>query len=437
MGRHSLADYPGATGEHTPHHPWRRGVLAALALTVLATIVGLVILWPQSSARDHVTEEFATTYGLNNAQVAGTVASAGTTSDLQQCQSTVTGTVFEPGTVSALADAAPAAASSVPGAAGAAPTSCTRALVDITEGPNAGKQTQLVGWGMPGDPDLAEGQRIQLSESPDGTYAFADYSRGRALWIWGGFVALVVIGLAAWQGLRSLIGLAYSLAVVFGFLLPGIAEGTSALPLTLVACCAIIIVAIPVVHGLNWKSASALCGSLLALGLASLIAWAMIGSTHLQGYSNEEHLKLVLYLPSVSIVGVMLSGFIIGALGGLNDVAIAQASTVTELAAARPDARPGALFFSAMKVGRDHIASMVYTIVLSYTGAVLPLLVLITAAQRPLGQMLTSDLVATELLRSSAGALALTLAVPISTYIAAWVVPERPANRVIATTTPA
>ena len=90
-----------------------------------------------------------------------------------------------------------------------------------------------------------------------------------------------------------------------------------------------------------------------------------------------------------------------------------------------------------MKVGRDHIASMVYTIVLSYTGAVLPLLVLITAAQRPLGQMLTSDLVATELLRSSAGALALTLAVPISTYIAAWVVPERPANRVIATTTPA
>lgn len=86
---------------------------------------------------------------------------------------------------------------------------------------------------------------------------------------------------------------------------------------------------------------------------------------------------------------------------------------------------PWRLFLGAMKVGRDHISSMVYTLVLTYTGAALPLLLLISVAQRPLTQTLTSDIVATELLRSGIGALALTLAVPLTTLIAAWTVPEK------------
>ena len=114
-----------------------------------------------------------------------------------------------------------------------------------------------------------------------------------------------------------------------------------------------------------------------------------------------------------------------GALGSLNDIAVAQASTVMELHNLDPTARPGHLFLSAMKVGRDHIASMVYTIVLTYTGASLPLLMLITAAERPATQILSSDLVSTELLRSTLGAMALTLAVPMTTFIAALTIPRR------------
>ncbi|HCT9181586.1 TPA: YibE/F family protein, partial [Corynebacterium aurimucosum] len=140
--------------------------------------------------------------------------------------------------------------------------------------------------------------------------------------------------------------------------------------------------------------------------------------------SSEDNLKLLLYMPGVSVVGVLLCGFIVGALGSLNDIAVAQASTVRELHAADPTVGPGTLFTSAMKVGRDHIASMVYTIVLTYTGAALPLLMLITAAQRPALQILSSDLVATEVLRSLLGAMALTLAVPLTTVIAAFTVPE-------------
>lgn len=207
--------------------------------------------------------------------------------------------------------------------------------------------------------------------------------------------------------------------------------GTHPLLLALVACAAIVFVAVPLVHGINWKAASSLGGVLIALGLAGFLAWAAIDSASLQGLSDDSNLKLLLYVPGVSIVGILLCGFVVGALGSLNDVAIAQASTVNELAYAQPEASVWELFVSAMKVRRDHIASMVYTLVLTYTGASLPLLILISAAaDRSIASTLSSDIVATELLRSGVGAIALTLAVPLTTLIAALTVsrsaPEPP-----------
>ena len=110
---------------------------------------------------------------------------------------------------------------------------------------------------------------------------------------------------------------------------------------------------------------------------------------------------------------------IVGALGVLNDVTIAQASTVNELHELDPEASMWHLFRSGMKVGRDHIASMVYTLVLSYTGVALPTILLLSISNRPLEQILTSDIMATEILRSATGAIALVLAVPLTTIIAA------------------
>jgi hypothetical protein len=268
-----------------------------------------------------------------------------------------------------------------------------------------------------------------LSKATDPTgsvsYAFADYQRSNSLLLWGVVIAIVIIAFAAWHGVRAIIGLGLSLGIVFSFLIPALIAGTNPLWVALAACTAIILLAVPLVHGVNWKSASAVGGSLTALAIAAFLAWAAIDSSQLQGYSSEDNLKLLLYMPNVSILGVLLCGFVVGALGSLADVAIAQASTITELHESDSAASPLELFLSAMRVGRDHIASMVYTLILTYTGAALPLLLLITAAERPAGQILSSDLVATELLRSGVGAMALTLAVPITTLIAAFTVPSR------------
>lgn len=405
MGKHSTAlDTPVTT-----RNPWRIALACGLGLALLFTIIGAFFLRPTTPISDHTSPEFSQTYGMNHPQVEGTV----TLVDNAICQSDATGKVFDEPPL-------------IPAEAGG---ECSRSLVDITSGSNEGRMTQLVYFGVAGEPELHVGDKILLAEStaPDGAmnYSFADYQRTDNLVLWTIITAIVIIALAAWHGLRAIIGLAISLGVVFFYLLPALVEGHSPLLLALVTCSAIITCVVPLVHGVNWKSASALGGLLIALLIGGFLAHAGIGSTNLQGLSSDDNLKLLLYLPGVSIVGVLLCGFVIGALGGLNDIAIAQASTITELSELDPQASPGQLFISAMKVGRDHIASMVYTIVLTYTGASLPLLLLITAAQRPAAQILSSDLVSTELLRSIVGALALTLAVPITTLIAALTVPKR------------
>ncbi|OBA85571.1 hypothetical protein A5662_04140 [Mycobacteriaceae bacterium 1482268.1] len=105
----------------------------------------------------------------------------------------------------------------------------------------------------------------------------------------------------------------------------------------------------------------------------------------------------------VSITGLLLAGFIIGSLGVLNDVTVTQASTVFELAQVADGGSRRGIFLGAMRVGRDHIASTVYTLVLAYAGSALPLLLLFSVANRSLGDVLTGETVAIEIARSAVG----------------------------------
>lgn len=299
---------------------------------------------------------------------------------------------------------------------------CSRALVDIPSGDSKGLRTQLVTYGQPGEPELATGDKILLVETPgDGgsSFTFGDYQRGTALLIWAAILVIAMAIFAYWRGIFALGGLVIALGIVGVFLLPGLARGGDPVSLAIVCGAAILIVVVPLVHGINWKAGAALAGTLVALLVAAFLSALATSTTHLRGLGHEENLNTLRYLPDVSISGLMLCGFIIGTLGVLNDVTISQASTINELAELDEAATPWRLFRSAMIVGRDHISSMIYTLVLSYTGAALPMLLLLSVANRPLMDTLTSDVMASELLRSGVGALTLTLAVPITTLIAA------------------
>lgn len=377
-----------------------RIVVGLLAAIGLAVIVGAVLLWP---SRQHVAipMPFQNASGGAVSTQRGHVLSSG----LSDCGSPSTGQVLstapQPGT---------------PGAG-----RCVLTLVAIDSGPNAGANTLLESSPGPGQPQFAAGDHIRLVRQVDeqgGTsYAFYDFERGWPLVGLAIVFAVVIVAVARWRGLLALVGIVVAFLVLVVFLLPALRDGAPAIPVALVASAAILYVVIYLAHGVNLRTSAALLGTLSALLLAAGLSWAAIEFAHLTGLSDDQNSTVSAYLGNVSISGLLLAGFIIGSLGVLNDVTVTQASTVFELAHLGGSRR--AIFLGAIRVGRDHIASTVYTLVLAYAGSSLPLLLLFSVANRSLGDVLTSESVAIELARSAVGGVALALSVPLTTAIAA------------------
>ncbi|MGV0790616.1 YibE/F family protein [Mycolicibacterium sp. XJ1819] len=393
---------------HTFTGPAPLGPLAAKIVVGALVAIGVVVLtgaawlWPSEQKTD-IPLPFQNAAGGAVTTEAGHVVATG----VATCGSASVGRVLT---------AMPAPA---PGGQGA---ECVQAVIAIDSGPNEGANTVLEFSGGPGQPNLAAGEDIRLSRQVDAvgttTYAFYDYERGWPLFALALVFAVVVVTVAGWRGLRALIGIVVAFLVLVAFMLPALRDGAGAIPVALVSSAIILYAVIYLAHGVSLRTSAALLGTLASLALAAFLSWAAIELAHLTGLSEDQNNEVAAYLGNVSITGLLLAGFIVGSLGVLNDVTVTQASTVFELAELEGGSRR-AVFVGAMRVGRDHIASTVYTLVLAYAGSALPLLLLFSVANRSLGDVLTSESVAIEIARSAVGGIALALSVPLTTAVAA------------------
>jgi uncharacterized membrane protein len=302
---------------------------------------------------------------------------------------------------------------------------CVDASIRLDSGPDAGTFTTLETGQGPGAVRLAAGERVRLAVSADprsgaGTYTFVDIVRTLPLGLVAVLFVVAVTAVARWRGLAALLGLGVSYGVLALFVLPALLAGESPLLVGLVAGSTILFAVLYLAHGPSARTSIALLGTLISLVLAAVLAAVFTTGAHLTGLSSDAAVALQTAAPQVSFTGLVLCGVVVGALGVLNDVTVTQASAVWELRAADPAARAGQLYRAAMRIGRDHIASSVYTLVLAYAGSALPLLLLVSLAQQPLGDVLTSDEIGSELLRGLVGGTALVASVPITTALAAW-----------------
>jgi uncharacterized membrane protein len=131
---------------------------------------------------------------------------------------------------------------------------------------------------------------------------------------------------------------------------------------------------------------------------------------------------------SINVRGLLLAGVVLGSLGAIDDVTVTQASAVWELRAADPTMPRSRLFRAGMRVGRDHVASTVNTLLLAYAGAAMPLLLFFVLAGQSLGTSLNSEIVAIEVIRTVVGSIGLVMAVPFTTWLAAWMAGDSPAH---------
>ena len=394
-----MADRPGHVHSHGGDDDWRSAASTRRALTVAAAVValaalgGLVTWWPSGDA---LVQSDA--YGFGT-RVDGTVIGA----SVEACS-------YAPDLL------------------------CDLLEVEIASGDARGQSTTLEFALEENSPvpaaTLRTGDEIVLNDAGPSVptsvrYSFADFQRETPLVLLVLLFALVIIAVGRWRGLLALLGLGVSLAVILGFVLPALLRGSNPVGVAVTGACVIALVALYLAHGVSERTTVALLGTVASLALTGVLAAVFASAGELTGLASEESINLLAFAPSLDFRGLLLAAVIIGSLGVLDDVTVTQVSAVWELHRAdeRQDFRN--LYGAAVRIGRDHIASATNTLVLAYTAAALPLLLIFTQSGLSLREVVTSETVAVEVVQTLVGSIGLVASVPITTARAAWVVTRR------------
>jgi uncharacterized membrane protein len=253
-------------------------------------------------------------------------------------------------------------------------------------------------------------------------YSYYDIDRGKPLVLLAILFCVVVVGVARLRGLRALIGLGVAFVVVGKFLLPALLEGHSPVALGLATSGAIMVVVLYLAHGVSVRTTTALLGTMAGVAIIAGLGSAFVSGAHLTGISSGDNQALQQVAQQLDLSNLLTCGIILAGLGILNDVTITQSAAVWELWELAPEISPRQLYAQAMRIGRDHIASTVYTVVFAYAGAALPVLLLISLYDQPLWRTLTSLDIGEEVVRTMAGGVGLVLSVPATTALAVLVV---------------
>ncbi|MFD5834395.1 YibE/F family protein [Streptomyces collinus] len=395
-------------GPATPVSMHLRKVIAAVLIPFAAAVlVGLVVLWPggapahertgvgfdrqtQDATVTKVVEVSCKEAGASGVPPTGDTSTAEGSSAVQQEQGT-----------------------------------CKRATIRVDSGDDKGRTfTEIV------QPDqsrqLHEGQKVVVAYEPsapkDLQYSVTDVNRRVPMALLAGIFAVAVVVVGRLRGVMALVALAISFMVLNFFILPAILQGSNPLVVAVVGASAIMLIALYLCHGLSARTSVAVLGTLISLLLIGVLGSVFIDWAALTGNTDDNTGLIHGLYPTIDMSGLLLAGIIIGSLGVLDDVTVTQTSAVWELHEANPSMGWRGLYRAGIRIGRDHIASVVNTLVLAYAGAALPLLLLFSIAQSSVGTVANSELVAEEIVRTLVGSIGLVASVPVTTALAALVV---------------
>lgn len=374
-----------------------------------AVVVGLVVLWPGGAPAHERTG-----VGFDRQTQQGRVVNV----DKVDCKDVNASQLPSSGETTPPTGADPAT-----GAAGA--RLCDRAGVEVTSGKDKGRT--FIEVVQPDAPrQLREGQGVVVAYAPDAPhdlqYSVTDVNRKFPMLLLAGIFAVAVVVVGRLRGVMALVALALSFAVLTLFILPAILQGSNPLLVAVIGAGAIMLIALYLCHGLTARTSVAVIGTLISLLLIGLLGSLFIGWASLSGNTDDNTGLIHGLYPHIDMSGLLLAGVIIGSLGVLDDVTVTQTSAVWELHQADPTMSAKRLYRAGIRIGRDHIASVVNTLVLAYAGAALPLLLLFSIAQSSVGTVANSELVAEEIVRTLVGSIGLVASVPVTTALAALVV---------------
>ncbi|SMX75138.1 YibE/F-like protein [Brevibacterium sp. 239c] len=275
---------------------------------------------------------------------------------------------------------------------------------------------------------------LDFTDSPDSAeigsdYVFIDYDRNVPILALAIIYGLVVLLVAGFRGLRALAGLGFAGVVLIVFMLPAILDSQPPILVAMVAASAIMLIALYLAHGVSTRTTTALFGTVLGIIITGVLGAWMTSWANL-GVAYTEDAFLLADTADVSMADLIVCAIIVTGLGVLNDVTITQASAVWELASVAPDLKAGQLFTRAMRIGRDHIASTVYTITFAYVGSALLTLIIVSAHDQSFFETLTLGEMSVDVVSILVCSVGLVIAIPLTTGLGVLVVrsglrPER------------
>jgi uncharacterized membrane protein len=313
--------------------------------------------------------------------------------------------------------------------AGTSDIPCVLVTFRLDEGPDAGASVSFELVVSDTSPTFGIGDDVVMAFNPDAEpafqYSYFDRQR-RPVLLWAGLLlVVVVIAMARLRGVTALLGLGASVVVILLFVVPAIIDGREPVMVAIVGATAIAYLALYTAHGFTRMTTVALLGTLAALALTALLAGIFMAAARFTGFTEDVSFILSA-ADAINVRGLLLAGVVLGSLGAIDDVTVTQASAVWELRAADPAMPRSQLFRAGMRVGRDHVASTVNTLLLAYAGAAMPLLLFFVLAGQSLGTSLNSEVVAIEVIRTVVGSIGLVMAVPFTTWLASWMAEARP-----------
>ncbi|WP_328720608.1 YibE/F family protein [Streptomyces sp. NBC_00247] len=399
----------GHAHSHGPAAPvsthLRKVIACVLIPFAAAVVVGLVVLWPGGTPAHERTG-----VGFDRQTEQGQVVKVERVdcADVNAAQVPATGATSTGGGPAVTEDG-----------------DCKKATIEVTSGNDKGRTfAEIV---QPeASRQLREGQGVVLAYAPDAPhdlqYSVTDVDRKLPMALLAGIFAVAVVVVGRFKGVMALVALAVSFAVLTLFILPAILQGSNPLLVAVVGASAIMLIALYTCHGVTARTSVAVIGTLISLVLIGLLGSVFIGWAGLTGNTDDNTGLIHGLYPDIDMSGLLLAGVIIGSLGVLDDVTVTQTSAVWELHQANPTMGARGLYRAGIRIGRDHIASVVNTLVLAYAGAALPLLLLFSIAQSSVGTVANSELVAEEIVRTLVGSIGLVASVPVTTVLAALVV---------------
>jgi uncharacterized membrane protein len=272
-------------------------------------------------------------------------------------------------------------------------------------------------------PGVEKGKKINISYFKDvegaEIYTVLNLNRFDAIIGLVLFFIIAVILLSGWQGVRAVISLFVSFYVLIAFLVPGILGGWNPMWASIILATGILFVAIFFTHGCNKESTVAFSGTFISIIITSFLAIFATSITSLTGYTDDISTYLNFNTQGqLDFTALLLGAMIIGIIGVLDDIAVTQAAVVTELYNSNKNIKKSEVFKRAMRVGREHVSALVNTIVFAYIGAAFPLILLFNVYQYNFQQVVSLEIIATEIVRAVVGSIGLILTVPIVTLLA-------------------